>query len=132
MDDDRAAADGRGWFSSLGSAGLIIVDNLTRSPVPDLDAEFVHVPAPTDLTIGHCQKEAIVAASVDRSCSFELRLRARDHEPVIGGTAETQVACLELEFGTSAGEGSTLLVARDETEMGFTRQFWIGGAGSRR
>jgi hypothetical protein len=102
MYDDGAAANGRRRVGGVVGAHLVVVDDLVCGPVPDFDAEPVHVPAAVLLPVAGRQQKAVLPASVDRTRT------------------------LELELGLAGRGGGPLLVARDEAKAGLARQRRIG------
>src|SRR5437762_7471624 len=89
-DDDRSfvnynatAAEQRGGVTVLGCAPLVVVDHGIGALVPDLQAEPVGPAAAVQLPVDGGEQEAVGGrAAVDRPLALELRLRARDDEPL--------------------------------------------------
>ena len=62
-----------------------------------------------ELAVRSGQQEAVVARAVDRAGALVLGPRAGDHQPLVGGAVEVQVAGLELELGLAVRDVRALL-----------------------
>src|SRR5437763_7637346 len=133
-DDDRSfvnydatAAEQRGGVTVLGCAPLVVVDHGIGALVPDLQAEPVGPAAAVQLPVDGGEQEAVGGrAAVDRPLALELRLRARDDEPLVARALEREVALLELKLRVAGRVGRALQVLRDEAEACLARERGAG------
>src|SRR5437762_9131337 len=133
-DDDRSfvnydatAAEQRGGVTVLGCAPLVVVDHGIGALVPDLQAEPVGPAAAVQLPVDRGEQEAVDGrAAVDRPVTLELRLRARDDEPLVARALEREVALVELKLRVAGRVGRALQVRRDEAEARLARERAVG------
>src|SRR6266571_8431381 len=116
MDHDVATTQHGSWRPRVVRADLVVVNHRTGGLVHDLQAELVDATTPAHRAVHGGKDEAVVSSPVDRSRALVLRLRARDHEPVVTGAVETEARRLEPEFRVPARDGGALLVFRFEAE----------------
>ena len=58
-------------------------------------------------------------------------IAARDDQPLVAGAVEVQIGHVELELGLASRHGGTLLVLRDEAEIGLALKIQVGHVSSR-
>src|SRR5207249_12174397 len=74
------------------------------------------------------EQEAVHArAAADRPLALELRLGARDDEPLVARALEREVALLELKFRVAGGNRRALQVLRNEAEARLACERGVGG-----
>src|SRR6266496_2286872 len=108
VDYDAAAAKHRRGVTVLDCAPLVVVDHGIGGLIPDLQPE-----------------------PVGPAAAVQLRLRARDDEPLVARALEREVALLELKFRVAGGNRRALQVLRDEAEARLARERGVGGVGAR-
>ena len=117
VDDDRPSANVGRRIGVISITHLIVVDDLIRGPVPDPDAEQVHLAARGEFRVNGGQHEPILALAIDGIGALELRLRTGNYQPLAACAVEVQA-----RFPTS-GHNADGVRAQDGCAVaGFTSQ----------
>ena len=119
VDHNRAAADFGGRLFIICVAHLVVIDDgIVIVPVPDLDAEQIHIRARRQPLVDGTQHEAIVTFAIDGARALILSLVSSHYQPVVAIGVEVQARDPELELGNSGRDRGSLLVLGDEPEVG--------------
>lgn len=116
VDDDASAAQLSARRSLIPGPHLVVVDDLARRLVPDLDAELIGATT-AHLTVDGGQHDAVAALSIDGAFTLVLGPGPGNSQPLVAGAVELQVAGLVLELRLSRRGLGALLVLNPKVAL---------------